>query len=136
MRTSRGPVAWIAAVLEQLGVCGNAGVAVGVMSGFMLTIVDVIEGPLALTNAEAVRVWLLLGAFGWLALLFIFTVFARWTASSVALPALVSSALVTALIVLVVRVTGLYLLAWMIGILAGMLVGSILCTLYKRVGSA
>jgi hypothetical protein len=52
------------------------------------------------------------------------------------LPALVSSALVTALIVLVVRVTGLYLLAWMIGILAGMLVGSILCTLYKRVGSA
>ncbi len=133
MRTRSGPIGWLTALLRRLGVCGGAGVAVGAMTGLLLTILDLIEGPLVLTNAETLQMWLLLAAFGWLALLFIFTVFVRWTAGSVAAPALVNSALVTGLTILVARAASLFGLAWLIGILAGMLVGFILCTLYKQV---
>jgi len=136
MRVTRGPIAWLTALLHRLGVCGNAGVAVGTMTGTIITILDVFEGPLALSDAETVQLWLSMAVFGWLALLFIFTALVRWTARSVAVPALVNSALVTALTVLVVRVTGLFPLAWLIGILAGILVGFLLCSLYKRVARA
>jgi hypothetical protein len=99
----------------------------------MMSVLDLIHGPLSLSDAETFQIWLSLAIFGWLALIFIFTVFVRWTASSVALPALVNSGLVTAVTVLVTRATGLFPLAWLIGMLAGILVGFLLCTLYKRV---
>jgi len=136
MRAARGPTAWISALLRWLGVCGSAGVAVGVMTGFILTLLDVFEGPLTLSDVEMVQVWLSLVTFGWLALLFIFTVLVRWAVRSVVIPTLVNAALVTALTVLVLRATGLYILAWLIGILAGIVVGFLLCSLYKRVARA
>lgn len=125
--------AWLTAYLDRLGVCGNAGIAVGTITGLMMSVLDLIHGPLSLSDAETFQIWLSLAIFGWLALIFIFTVFVRWTASSVALPALVNSGLVTAVTVLVTRATGLFPLAWLIGMLAGILVGFLLCTLYKRV---
>jgi hypothetical protein len=106
------------------------------MTGFILTVLDVIEDPLELSGLEAVATWLLLAAFGWLALIVVFTAFVRWTAASVAVPALVNSTLVTALTVVVARAAGLFTVAWLIGILAGALIGSLLCRLYNRVGKA
>lgn len=136
MRAATGRLAWLTTLLARLGVCGAAGVAVGTMTGFILTVLDVVEGPLDLSDDETVRIWLSLALFAWLSLIVIFTVFLRWTARSVAVPALVNSALVTALTVLLARVTGLFELAWLIGILVGILVGLALCTLYKRVAEA
>ena len=127
---------WLTTLLARLGVCGGAGVAVGVITGFILTVLDLIEDPLELSGLEAVATWLLLAGLGWLALIVVFTVFVRWTAASVAVPALVNSTLVTALTVVVARAAGLFTVAWLIGILAGALVGSLLCRLYNRAGKA
>jgi hypothetical protein len=133
MTSSGGLFGWLTILLSRLGVCGTAGVAVGAMSGFLLTILDITEEALELTNLEAVQVWLLLALFCWLTLLLIFTLFVRWTAGSVAGPALVNALLVTGLTVLIVWLTGLYWLAVVIGILVGMLIGFLLCQLYARV---
>ncbi|MCX5238882.1 hypothetical protein OG824_27135 [Streptomyces prunicolor] len=133
MRATARPGAWLSALFDRLGVCGNAGVAVGVITGFILSVLDLTEDSLAPSLTEAIEIWLILAAFGWFVLLILFTVFARWNAKSVATPALVNSVLVTALTVLVTWLTGLFSLAWLIGILAGMLIGFLLCTLYRRV---
>lgn len=133
MLTSRGPLAWLTAFLARLGVCGNAGVAVGVVTGLVLTLLDLIEGPLGTDNSELVVLWLMLAVFGWLLILFLFTVFARWSAASVAVPAVVNSVLVTGLTILLCRVAGLFGLAWLVGLLVGILVGYFLCSLYKQV---
>jgi hypothetical protein len=133
MTTSGGLLGWLSAFLARLGVCGNAGVAVGVMTGFVITVLDLTEEALALTALEALQLWLLLWLFGWLALLLIFTLFVRWSARSVAGPALVNSMLVTGLTVLVVWLTGLYWLAVVIGFLIGLLIGFLLCQLYSLV---
>lgn len=134
--TTTGPLGWLTALLARLGVCGNAGVAVGVMSGFVLSLLDVTEESVALTSVEALQIWLILALFCWLALLGMFTIFVRWTAGSVAVPALVNSLLVTGLTVLITWRTGLYGLAWLIGILVGILIGFLLCQLYRRVRRA
>jgi hypothetical protein len=136
MRGTSDPLGRLTALLAQLGVCGGAGVAVGAMTGFIVTVLDLIEDPLELSDVEAVEIWLLLAAFGWLALVFIFTVFVRWSAGSVVVPAFVNSVLVTALTILVALATGLFALAWLIGILAGMLIGFLLCKFYNRVTRA
>jgi len=133
MLTSRGPLAWLTAFLARLGVCGNAGVAVGIVTGLVLTLLDLIEGPLGRDDSELVVLWLIPAVFGWLLILFLCTVFARWTAASVTVPALVNSVLVTGLTVLVCRVADLFSLAWLVGLLVGILVGYLLCSLYKRV---
>lgn len=133
MLTSRGPFAWLTAFLARLGVCGNAGVAVGIVAGFVLTILDLVDGPLATNDSETLVLWLLLAAFGWLLILFLFTVFVRWTLQSVAIPGLVNSLLVTGLTVLVCRAANLFGLAWLVGLLAGILIGFLLCSLYRQV---
>lgn len=133
MLTSRGPLAWLTAFLARLGVCGNAGVAVGIVTGLVLTLLDLIDGPLDTDDSELVVIWLMLAFFGWLLILFLFTVFVRWSAASVAVPALVNSVLVTGLTVLASRVANLFDLAWLVGLLVGILVGYLLCSLYKQV---
>lgn len=117
---------------RKLGVCGNAGIAVGAVTGLILSVLGVVEEPLEPSLTETIQIWLILALFGWLALLFIFTIFMRWTISSVAIPALANSTLVTALTIVVTRVTGLFSFAWLIGILMGALVGLLLCILYRR----
>jgi hypothetical protein len=132
MSTSRSPLVWLTALLGRLGVCGQAGVAVGVITGFVLTLLDLINGPLGSDFGELAAMWLMLAVFGWLLIVFLFTVFARWSAASVAAPALVNSVLVTGLTVLVCRVAGVFSLAWLVGALVGVLVGYLLCSLYRR----
>lgn len=123
---------WLFDLFRRLGVCGTAGVAVGVMTGGILMILDLIEAPLTLTDAEALRIWSLMAVFAWLGLILLFLVLARRTPASVAVPALVNAVLVTFLTIYVSRAAGLFSLAWLIGILAGILVGLLLCTLYRR----
>lgn len=133
MTTSGGLFGWLPTLLQRLGVCGNAGVIVGAISGFIITMLDFTEEALVLTALEALQLWLLVWLFAWLALLLIFTLFVRWSAASVAGPALANAFLVTGVTVLIVWLTGMYWLAVVIGILAGMLIGFLLCQLYSRV---
>ena len=133
MLTYQGPFAWLRRSLASIGVCGNAGVAVGLVTGFILTLLDLIDGPLQLTDIEALQMWLALALFGWLMLIFLFTVVVRSRLASVIAPALVNAALVTGLTLLICAITGLYAVAWLVGLLVGVLVGFLLCSLYRRV---
>jgi hypothetical protein len=96
----------IARLLRRLGACGNAGLIVGMLTGGLLAILHFLDGPLAPSPAETIRLWLVTALFGWLVLIGIFVALARWAFSSVALPALVNAALVTGLTVLICRALG------------------------------
>jgi hypothetical protein len=136
MLTYRGPFAWLRRLLARIGPCGNAGLAVGVVTGYVLTLFDLIDGPLQLTSVEALETWLALAIFGWVMLLFLFTAIARWSLRSVIAPALVNAGLVTGLTVIVCWIASLFAIAWLIGLLVGLLVGFLLCSLYRRVARA
>jgi hypothetical protein len=132
MRTYQGPFGWLRRLLASIGVCGNAGVAVGLVTGFVLTLVDLIEGPIEFTTGEALATWLGLTVFGWVMLLFLFTAIVRWEARTVVAPALINSLLVTGLTLLICWIGGLFAIAWLVGLLMGVLIGFLLCTLYRR----
>lgn len=119
-------------LFRRLGTCGTAGVLVGVMTGGILMILDLIEAPLSPTDSEALQIWAVMALAGWLGLIAILVVLARRTAASVAVPALVNAVLVTGLTIYLSRAAKLFPIAWLIGILVGMLVGALLCTLYRR----
>lgn len=121
----------LARALGPLGVCGNAGLLVGMVTGGLLFLLDFLEGPLALTLVEALQFWAATAAFCWLMLIALFVALARWTFASVALPALVNSVLVSGLTIFACRVFSLYAWAWWVGILVGVLVGFLLCGLYR-----
>ncbi len=121
----------LSALLARLGVCGNAGVIVGIVSGFIITILDVTSESLVFSKIEAVQLWLMLTVFGWGALLLIFKLVLRWPVRRVAMPALVNSLLVTGLVVLIVWQFELYSLAILIGLLAGAIIGLLLCLFHR-----
>jgi hypothetical protein len=133
MRAIARLVKWLGAFLRKLGVCGNVGIIIGMLAGTALTLLDLKEGgALVLSNADAVKVWALLVLVCWLAVLFFFKVFVRWPLASVAVPTLVNAVLVVGLTVYLSRALDAYFWAWLIGLLAGMLIGFLLCTFYKR----
>lgn len=118
--------------LRRLGTCGNAGIIVGAIVGGLLSLLDLLHGPLNVAGADFWRLWIALSLFGWLALLFILAGLVRLTLSSVALPALVNSALVTFLTLWICRAIPAWGWAVPIGILIGMLIGVLLCGLYRN----
>ncbi|MEA3041267.1 MAG: hypothetical protein QOC65_756 [Sphingomonadales bacterium] len=115
--------------LQRLGVCANAGLLVGMVAGGLLALLHLLHGLHEMDAGDAFRVWLLLALSGWLTLLFVFVVLARWRLAAVAGAALVNSALVTAVTVYVCWLLDLYADVILIGIVAGMTVGLLLCRL-------
>lgn len=116
---------------RRLGVCAYAGLAVGIVTGLVLTLLDLTDGPLEDDPIDMLVLWAMLVVFGWLVIVGLFTVFVRYRLASVAMPALVNSALTTGLMVALCRITGLFEIAWLIGLLAGLLVGQLLCALFR-----
>ena len=123
---------WLTEWLRRLGTCGNSGVIVGAVVGGLLSLLDFLDGPLAPTTAEFLWLWLLLSLFGWLVLLFVLAGLVRLALGGVALPALFNSVLVTALTIWLCRALSAWGWALLIGILAGILVGVLLCGLYRN----
>jgi hypothetical protein len=117
----------IARLLKRLGTCGNAGLIVGMLTGGLLALLDFLDGPLAPTLTQIIRLWLVTALFGWLVLLAIFVGLVRWRFSAVALPSLVNAVLVAGLTLLICQALGAFAYAWWIGILVGLLVGRLLC---------
>jgi hypothetical protein len=122
---------WLTEWLRRLGTCGNAGVIVGAVVGGLLTLLDFLDGPLSPTAAELLRLWLLLSIFGWLVLLFVLAGLVRLALGGVALPALINALLVTGLTIWICRILGAWGWAFLIGIAVGILVGALLCGLYR-----
>jgi hypothetical protein len=118
---------WLAERLRPIGACGQAGVIVGMIVGGLLGLHDFIEGGIAVSANDLLAYWLLLAIFGWIVLLAIFTLFVRWSLGSVIVPTFVNALLVTGLTLLVVVTGGLYPIAFFVGLLMGLLVGSLLC---------
>jgi len=124
-------LARLSRALARLGVCANAGLLVGMMTGGLLFLMNFLEGLLALSLVEALQFWALAAALGWLVLLFVLVALARWTFASVAAPALVNSLLVSGLTIFLCRAFALYAWAWWLGIMVGLLGGFVLCGLYR-----
>lgn len=120
---------------KQIGVCGNVGLIAGAVSGFILTILDLMYGGLVLTNREAVYVFLLFGMFVWLIILFILCMLIRFTFRSVALPSFLNCFITCFAVVFFIKQLRAYTAAWLIGIVAGIFIGMLLCrisTLFKN----
>lgn len=118
---------WLAATLRPLGPCGQSGVIVGMLVGGLLVIHDVIEDGIELGPGDFIAYWIALGAFGWLVLIAIFTLFVRWPLGSIVVPTFVNAALVSGLTLAVVAAGHLYPVGFFVGLLVGLLVGALLC---------
>lgn len=136
MSTATGPRRQWRTHAQRLGVCAHAGLAVGIVTGVILMLLDLIDGPLEDDSIEMLGLWAMLGAFGWFVIVGLFTVFVRYELASVAMPGLVNAALTTGLMVAVCRATGLFEIAWLIGLLGGLLVGQTLCSLHRHLAAA
>ena len=66
--------------------------------------------------------------------LFAFVCLARYRLSAVAVPTFINSLLVCFLTVHLAQLLSLYPLAWLLGLVVGLLVGMFLCAFYKRFG--
>lgn len=119
---------------RELGTCAYAGMTAGIVTGFLLTVLDLIDGPLAEGTARQLLLeWLISAAFGWLVIITLLTVFVDFRLSTVAVPAFVNSVLVTAGMVTLCWLFSLFVVAWLVGLLTGLVVGQVLCSLYQVV---
>jgi hypothetical protein len=118
---------FLAERLRPIGACGHAGLIVGMIVGGLLGIHDLVEGGIDIATSDLLAYWLLLSLFGWVVLLAIFTLFVRWTLSSVIVPTAINTLLVTGLTLLIVVAAHLYVIAFFVGLLVGLIVGALLC---------
>ena len=131
MRSIARLVAWLAPYLRRIGVCGNAGVIVGLLTGGALALLDFLANPLVLSGPEALRAWAILALFGWLVLLFVFRALVRWPLGTIVVPTLVNAVLVSGITLYLSRALELFPWAWLLGFLVGMALGLLLCRLYR-----
>jgi hypothetical protein len=129
MRALARLLVWMSGWVSRLGVCAIAGIVVGMLTGGAVELLSWLDAPLAPSPAEFLRLWLITALFGWLVLLFVLVALSRWSFASVALPALINALLTSGLTLLLCRWTGLWAWAFWLGILAGLIVGLILCFL-------
>lgn len=113
--------------LNRIGTCGNVGLIAGAIAGLSLTILDISQGTVVLTDQEAIYIALILTGFTWLIVLFILTILVRLTFASIALASLVNCLLVCFATVFLTKAIDNYPLAWLVGIICGILIGMILC---------
>ena len=129
------PFLFLKPLLNRIGVCGIAGVIAGSFAGLMLTLLDLLyEQALSLTQVERLPVSLLLTLAAWLVALFAFVCLAHYRLAAIAIPTFLIALLVCFLPVHLTHVLGLYGLAWLVGLVVGLLVGMLLCAFYKRFG--
>jgi hypothetical protein len=118
--------------LKVLGLCANAGMIVGFVTGGILSIVhyahEAYSHPFtAPTPEELLLIALMLAGLCWLCLIFALVALGRLQFGSVALPALFTTALVVALTVWLTESLSLQAWAWLLGLVVGLLVGFALC---------
>lgn len=124
----------VSRLLRHFGACGNAGLIVGSIAGSMLVLLYLASaGNLSPLPVELLYITLLLTVFSWAVLLFISIVLLRNTPTSMFFPTLIHAFLICALTVYLCSAFNLYKYGWIIGVLAGLFVGYVLCTMFKRI---
>lgn len=117
---------------QKLGICGNTGLIAGITTGLILCFYNLRLGGLAVFNStEAWQVGLLLTLFCWLEVMFLIVLFLRLRLSSIIVPTFFNCLLVCMLTVFVVSKLNLFFIAWLIGLLIGIMVGYVLCQFSK-----
>lgn len=117
---------------QRLGVCGNTGLIAGVITGLILGILNLRIGPgLVLTNTEAWQLAGILALFSWIVIVFLLLLVLRVKLSQVIIPVLINTLLVCSLTVFTVNTFHLFPIAWLIGMLIGIIIGYLLCQLSK-----
>ncbi len=113
--------------LNRVGTCGIVGLIAGAIAGLSLTLLDFSQGSVTLSQQDAIYISLILTGFTWIIVLFILTILVRLTFSSVALASLVNCLLTCFATVFLTRAINNFPLAWLIGMVCGILIGMLLC---------
>jgi hypothetical protein len=127
---------WLTALTRRLSICALTGFLAGGVAGLMLLLLFINQNQaLHFTTSEVWLVALELTLFCWLMILLLFCLFQRYTFSSVAAPAFINCFLTCLLTTFLVNQFDWFIVAWLVGMVAGILVGTLLCyinSLLKR----
>jgi hypothetical protein len=118
--------------LWSRSLCAASGALAGGFAGAVLGLLQTPPNAIVLSAAQALRVGLVLGLVGWLLILLVIGVWFHYGVGTIAGPALVNAILSALLTVLLCEALHVPILDALIGLLAGTLVGWILCLLCGR----
>ena len=115
-------------ITYKLSICANTGFTAGSIAGFFLELDYSFNNSFHLSSVQEVIIdSLILTGGAWLIILFVLCIIARYTFSSVALPALLNCFLTCYVTTFICNNYSLFPLGWVIGIVVGIVIGSILC---------
>jgi hypothetical protein len=112
--------------------CAASGAICGGLAGMVMGFYQGPPGAVVLTAAQAFQTGLVLGFIGWMVLLLVIGAWLHYTASAIALPALVNALLSSVLTVFICNALNIPIIDVLVGLLIGTLVGWLLCLLCGR----
>lgn len=113
--------------LNKLGVCSTVGLMAGGITGFILFCHYLNYPATVFTAPELLRIAAMLWLFCFLIILFILIIFCRFTFGSVFIQTLINTLFSSFATTYFVHLTDLWLWAFFIGILIGLIIGRLLC---------
>ncbi len=119
----------IAGFFKKFNMCSLAGYLIGLAAGSLLTLHNIMNGGLSLGKEEIFYVAILLTIFTFFIMIILLGIFLRLRLRSFALGLFLNCAFTCSLTVLLVNGSGYYIVAWFIGMIVGVAVGSLLCWL-------
>ncbi len=111
--------------------CSSSGQIEGAIAGLIFGLLQVQHPGTVLELLDVIKVGLLLALLGWAAVLLIIGVWLRFSVPAIAVPALIAATLIAPLVVYVNNILQLPILATLVGLLIGGVLGAILCWLCR-----
>lgn len=119
--------------LKKFGYCGNIGLIIGGIAGFLLTLLNILNGyHLHFTNISALYISLILSGFTWAFMIMTLCVFARLQFRPIALRVLVLSLMTCFALVYFSNGANTFKWAWLTGMVFGLISGYVLCIFEKH----
>lgn len=115
--------------LKKLNLCSLVGYLAGGMSGGMLTLYGVFQGGVSVNQNEVLSLTILLALFAFFFIFIILWGFVKMKIGSFFVGSLINCCLTAGLTLLAINGTVLYPIAWLVGMIIGVLVGLVLCWL-------
>lgn len=111
---------------KYFGLCGNAGILSGIISGFILMLAS-LENNTSISDKELFYIGFILTIFCYSIVLIVFSGLGSYTIKSIALPSFINSVLVVFTTVYITNYFDCFCYAWLLGAIIGLLIGLILC---------
>lgn len=128
----RALVATAAALFGRLSFCAKIGAIIGVLSGLIFGLMQA-QNPSAIYSVQdLIVIGLALAIFAWLVVLLILGFWLRYSLATLAGAALINAILTAILTVLIADRLNQPELTWFVGLIIGILVGSVLCLFCGR----